>query len=83
MADAWEDDAQQRIEAAIAGVLGERAPFIRSWVLALSYIDDEGELTFAFNCAENNRRSETLGLLSYAIEVEKAGIIAEELADRS
>ncbi len=82
MADAWNDDAQEKITSAIAGVLGEQAPFIRTWVLALSYLDDEGELTFAFNCNEGSRRSESLGLLSYAIEVEKAGIIADELADR-
>lgn len=82
MADAWDDDAQARIQAVIAGSLGESAPFVRGWVLCVSYIDDDGELTYAFNCAEEARRSETLGLLSYAIEVEKAALIAEELKDR-
>lgn len=80
--NAWKDGADARIGQVIADELEERLPLVKSWVLVVGYVDDDDVNATAFNAAEGQRRTETLGLLTHALEVEKAAVIWDERPGR-
>lgn len=79
MSDAWKDGADEELTRFIAEHLDEQMPMVRDWVLVATYVDDDGEDATAFNSHPNSRRTTTLGMLTYALEVEKANILREAL----
>ena len=81
MASAWKDGADERIGKIISEELDERAPFLTGWVLVATFSDDEGDLCTAFNAMDGTRRTQSLGMLTHALEVEKARIFWAEKDD--
>lgn len=78
---AWVDKADERITSLISESLQENAPFVTGWVLVALFVDDEGDTCTAFNSMDGQRRTATLGMLSHALEVERAAIFWDEKPD--
>lgn len=76
--NAWVDKADERLTTMIQGLLGEKVPFITGWVLAVTFVDDEGDPCTAFNSMDGQRRTATLGMLAHALEVERAAVFWDE-----
>jgi len=79
--NAWNEGADQAITHAIAENLDEQAPFITGWVLICTYSGDDGGQSTAFNTLPDQRRTNTLGMLTHALEVERANIFWDEQPD--
>lgn len=56
-------------------------PMVRDWVLVVTYVDDEGNDATAFNSHPDSRRTSTLGMLTHAMEVQRAYIFWGEKPD--
>lgn len=79
--NAWKEKADVRLTEVIRSELDEQAPFITGWVLVATYSDDEGDVCTAFNAMDGQRRTQTLGMLNHALEVERANIFWDERPD--
>lgn len=76
--NAWTEGADEQISRLLPTLLEESAPFLTGWVLISTYVDDRGDACTAFNAMDGQRRTQTLGMLTHALETERAAIFWEE-----
>ncbi len=76
-----DDDLEALVRNALGQAFGANGDMLTHWVLLDEIIDEDGERAVWNVASEDARAWDTLGLLTYAVQIEQAGIVGDRLAD--
>lgn len=74
----WKEGHREAISRVVHDSLDCNAHLVRSWVLLVDYVDDDGEDAWGTTMNEGQHVGQHLGLLTHAIEIERGDIFARQ-----